>query len=195
MNFNDLAVNSKQLFVAGFLSATLLLSLPIASAAQTQETPEVPKATATQLPAQPTPAPSHHSSPYVTTHFTPTERRYYATKWGVEILSVKMVSSGQMIRFVYKILDVNKAKTLNDEKLTPSLIDEKTGARLEVPVLEKVGQLRQVAPPEQGRDYWMVFSNKAGIVKAGNRVDIVIGNFRANGLVVEPVQAVATTKP
>jgi hypothetical protein len=59
------------------------------------------------------------------------------------------------------------------------------GVRLEIPQLEKVGKLRQSAPPEAGKSYWMAFSNKGRIVKPGDHVNIVIGRFRADGLVVE----------
>jgi hypothetical protein len=45
--------------------------------------------------------------------------------------------------------------------------------------------LRQVAAPENGRKYWMVFANTHRVVKPGDRVEIKIGSFRANGLVVE----------
>ena len=33
--------------------------------------------------------------------------------------------------------------------------------------------------------YWMAFSNPTLAVKRGHRVDVVIGSFRANNLVVE----------
>jgi len=51
---------------------------------------------------------------------------------------------------------------------------------------EKVGQLRQ-APHEleAGKSYWMAFSNSGRLLKPGDRVDIVIGNFHARGLLVE----------
>jgi len=45
--------------------------------------------------------------------------------------------------------------------------------------------LRQTAKPENGREYWMAFSNKSKLIKPGSRVDIVIGSFRINDLVVE----------
>jgi hypothetical protein len=54
-----------------------------------------------------------------------------------------------------------------------------------VPALEQVGQLRQSATPKAGMSYWMAFSNSGRRVKRGDRVDVVIGQFRANGLVVE----------
>jgi hypothetical protein len=51
--------------------------------------------------------------------------------------------------------------------------------------MEKVRQLRQVSDPKEDREYWMAFSNKNRTVKAGDRVTIVIGEFRAKELVVE----------
>jgi len=51
--------------------------------------------------------------------------------------------------------------------------------------LEQVGQLRQSADPEEGKSYWMAFSNKGLLVKRGDRVSVVIGQFRADGLVVD----------
>jgi hypothetical protein len=90
-----------------------------------------------------------------------------------------------MIRFAYRVLDADKAKTLNDKKLEPSLVDPQAGVKLVVPSLEKVGQLRQSATPEAGKSYWMAFSNKGRLVKRGDRVNVVIGDFRADGLVVD----------
>ncbi|MBI3449617.1 MAG: hypothetical protein HY049_11970 [Acidobacteria bacterium] len=117
----------------------------------------------------------------------PSARTYYQNVWGVDILGVKPVSSGTMIRFSYRVVDATKAKTLNDKSLSPLLVDQKTNAALVVPVMEKVGQLRQTSTPENGREYWILFSNKGNFVKAGSRVDVVIGSFRANGLIVEPL--------
>jgi len=54
-----------------------------------------------------------------------------------------------------------------------------------VPSLEKVGQLRQSSTPQVGKSYWMAFSNKGRLVKRGDRVSVVIGRFRADGLVVD----------
>jgi len=110
---------------------------------------------------------------------------YYGAIWGVDLLRVKSVESGEIIRFSYRVLDADKAKTLNDKKIEPSLIDPQAGVSLVVPSLEKVGQLRQKSTPEADRSYWMAFSNKGRMVKRGDRVDVVIGPFRAEGLVVE----------
>jgi hypothetical protein len=90
-----------------------------------------------------------------------------------------------MIRFSYRVIDGEKATAVNDKKATPYLIDEAAHVKLVVPMMEKVGQLRQSAAPESGKSYWMVFSNKGGFVKQGDRVSVEIGKFRVDGLVIE----------
>jgi hypothetical protein len=116
---------------------------------------------------------------------SPHAMQRYQVLWGVDSLGVKAVESGQMIRFSYRVLDSNKAAAVNDKKATPFLIDEAAHVKLVVPDMEKVGQLRQSSAPEAGKSYWMVFSNKGGIVKRGDRVSVQIGKFRVDGLVVE----------
>jgi hypothetical protein len=109
----------------------------------------------------------------------------YKLIWGVDSLSVKWAESGEIIRFSYRVVDADKAKALNDKKSEPSLIDPRAGVSLVVPSLEQVGQLRQSADPEEGKSYWMAFSNKGRHVKRGDQVNVVIGQFQANGLVVD----------
>jgi hypothetical protein len=82
-------------------------------------------------------------------------------------------------------VDAEKAMPLNDKKSEPVLIDPQAGVKLVIPSLEKVGQLRQSSTPIAGKSYWMAFSNKGRLVKRGDRVDVVIGNFRAQGIVVD----------
>jgi hypothetical protein len=98
---------------------------------------------------------------------------------------VKWTESGEVIRFTYRVLDADKAMTLNDKKAEPALIDPQAGVKLVVPSMEKVGQLRQSSTPQAGKSYWMAFSNKGRLVKRGDRVNVVIGQFRADGLVVD----------
>ncbi|PYT99010.1 MAG: hypothetical protein DMG38_13385 [Acidobacteria bacterium] len=112
-------------------------------------------------------------------------RAFYGLVWGVESLSVKAVESGEIIRFTYHVIDADKAKTLNDKQLEPVLIDPEKGVKLVVPSLEKVGLLRQMSTPVEGKSYWMAFSNSGRLVKRGDRVNVVIGHFHADNLVVE----------
>jgi hypothetical protein len=106
--------------------------------------------------------------------------------WGIEAPSVKAVESGVILRFNYRVLDPEKAKILSDKKFEPLLQCPDKHLQLVVPSLEKVGQLRQ-APHEidAGKSYWMAFSNSGRQIKPGDRVDVIIGTFRVQGLIVE----------
>jgi hypothetical protein len=130
-------------------------------------------------------APATPANRYHPSRFSRRAELHYSMVWGVDALSVKWAESGEMIRFSYSVLDPEKAKALNDNKSQPLLNDPRAGVQLVVPSMEQVGQLRQVADPEEGKTYWMAFSNKGRLVKRGDRVDVVIGPFRAEGLVVD----------
>jgi hypothetical protein len=123
-------------------------------------------------------------------HYKPNQpskraEEYFNVIWGVEGLSVKAVESGALIRFSYRVLDPSKAAIFNDKNIDAFLVAPSLGVRLSIPSLEKVGQLRQGATEEAGKSYWMAFSNPRRTVKRGDHVNIVIGEFHADGLVVE----------
>jgi hypothetical protein len=110
---------------------------------------------------------------------------YYRTVWGVDSLSVKLTESGQIIRFAWRVLDAERAKALSNKEAKPSLDDPQAGVSLVVPSMENIGMLRQSSTPEEGKTYWMAFSNKGRLVKKGHRVNVVIGQFHADGLAVD----------
>ena len=110
---------------------------------------------------------------------------YYQSVWGVDNFLVRSTASGSLIRFSYRVVDPARAEVLGDARATPKLVDPLRGVELQVPTLEKVGELRQKGKPVAGNEYWMVFSNKGLPVRVGDRVNVVIGDFRAEGLVVE----------
>jgi hypothetical protein len=111
--------------------------------------------------------------------------RYYEGVWGIDELRVKVAESGELIRFNYRVVDPQKAAALNNKRAEPELFDSQARVKLVVPQLEKVGKLRQSSTPKAGMTYWMAFSNPTLAVKRGHRVDVVIGSFHANGLLVE----------
>jgi len=166
---------TKEMLLAGLLASGIMVSTAPAQSASPAPS------------AAPAAKPAVASTPYSYRPNRAPKRAamYYELLWGVDSLRVKLVESGEMIRFTYRVLDADKATTLNDKKLEPALIDPQAGVKLVVPSLEKVGQLRQKSTPEAGRSYWMAFSNKGGVVKRGDRVSVVIGQFRADGIVVE----------
>jgi len=136
----------------------------------------------------PTPAVNPAAAPYRNQPDRLAKRAvaFYQAVWGIEAPSVKAVESGVILRFNYRVVDPEKAKPLMDKKLDPFLISPEKGVKLVIPSMEKVGQLRQAPQKlETGKSYWMAFSNSGRVLKPGDRVDIVIGNFHAEGLLVE----------
>ena len=107
-----------------------------------------------------------------------------AEKWGIEISSIRMTANDHMIDFRYKVLDAEKAASLFERETKPYLIDQASGKVLAVPNTAKIGPLRNSNKPKEGKIYWMFFGN-SGVVKAGNKVTVVIGEFKAENLIVE----------
>jgi hypothetical protein len=156
----------------------------LAGAAALAADPPAPAAAPT-APADAGNAAKKPASSFQPDRFAGKAGRYYAQAWGIDSLSVKLVESGELIRFSYRVIDPSLSAPLNDKRLTPSLIDQARGVSLVVPQMENVGMLRQTPAPKENKSYWLVFSNKGRLVKRGDRVDVVIGPFRASNLVVD----------
>ncbi len=124
-------------------------------------------------------------SPYRPTALSDKARMFYQTASGIDQLQVSRTASGSLIRFSYRVTDPQRAKTLGEKEATPYLVDPQRGVILQVPVMDKIGALRQAGAPQAGKEYWVLFSNKGDVVKAGDRVDVLIGTFHADGLAVE----------
>ncbi|MDB5991321.1 MAG: putative transrane protein [Herbaspirillum sp.] len=105
--------------------------------------------------------------------------------WGINILGIRLVSSGWMLQFKYRVIDPEKAKLLLDRQAKPYLTDKTSGAMLAVPAMENIGELRQATSLAAGRDYFIIFGNANKVVQRGNRVNIEIGPFHVDDLVVE----------
>jgi hypothetical protein len=106
-------------------------------------------------------------------------------KWGVQIAALRISAGGNVIDFRYRVTDSDKASLLGDRKLKPTLIDKATGATLHVPSAPKTGPLRSTGQKlAAGRTYTALFANAGKVVKPGSKVTIVIGEFRAEDMVV-----------
>ena len=159
--------------LAALLTLSAIASWPVAPAPSTTAGKQATAAHATGTPR------------YQPSRFSRRADLHYGLVWGVDSLSVKWAESGELIRFSYRVLDDVKSRALSDKRFEPSLVDPQAGAKLVVPSMENVGQLRQSAAPEVGKSYWVVFSNKGRLVKRGDHVVVVIGPFKAEGLVVD----------
>lgn len=160
--------------ITGLLMALLA---PAVVALAAQPNPAGSKAT-------PAPAP-HHKSRVPLGGMPDSARDYYATLYGVDELSAQLTNSGALVRFNYHIVDAAKAQALQDHAANPNMVDPSSQAVLFIPVMEKVGPLRQAMAAQNGKYYWMAFSNKGSPVKPGHNVSVVIGTVRIDGLIVQ----------
>jgi hypothetical protein len=178
--FNNLVLGPKRLLLTCLLVG-MLASPALTQTPQGKEISGVPASAAT-----PSTVPHPAAVPSIATSVPSGHQAMVLRRlWGIDDVHVRSTASGSLIRFSYRVVDADKAKILNDKKAIPHLIDEKDGLALQIPELENVGQLRQVATPENGREYWMAFSNGGRYVKPGSRVTVIIGSFKAEELVVE----------
>jgi hypothetical protein len=96
----------------------------------------------------PTPAPAsaavHKTSPYHGMKLSEKARAYYPAAWGVDHLRATYTSSGNLIRFSYRVVEPKLAKALGDHESTPYLYAPRSHAMLSIPTMEKIGQLRQL---------------------------------------------------
>ncbi len=170
--------------LAGALAGVALLLPALARASEGTGQAPPPKATAPAARGAVT-APARKPPPHRAATMNKKARDFYQGAWGVGGLKVSRVASGNLIRFTYRVTDPAQAASLNDRNAKPILYAPRTRAVLSVPAMEKVGPLRQTGALKAGQEYWMAFSNKGNMVKPGDRVNVIVGQFHADGLVVE----------
>lgn len=111
-------------------------------------------------------------------------------KWGVRLDSLRTSVAGYAIDFRYWVVDAEKATPLLQRKLSrdPQIIVEKSGAVLHVPRSRKIGAIRQsvrvASQIKEGSRYFVVFANPGRHVEPGDKVTIVIGDFRVENVTV-----------
>ena len=138
--------------------------------------------------AAPTAAQHTHQAkaPFTTHSVTEAQRLATEQQYGVSILGVRMTAAGHMLDFRYRVLDTTKAGRLIRPKMGLALIDQASKAEMSVPVMDKVGALKQTRShlfPD--RIYSVIFSNRAMIVKPGSKVSIQFGDLKLDNLIVE----------
>lgn len=105
---------------------------------------------------------------------------------GIEVVQVHRIAHGHMLDFRYRVTDPERAKALLKRGTAAYLVHEPTGAKLGVPNMPKVGNLRQsTMNPERGRVYFMIFTANGLAVNPGDKVGVVFGEYRFDNLTVQ----------
>jgi hypothetical protein len=107
-------------------------------------------------------------------------------RWGVKVIGIHLSAAGYMLDFRYRVLDPTKAGPLFDLQIKPCLIDQATGARMMVLSPPKLGAMRSSAKSViADRNYFIMFANPGQYIKAGSKVTVEIGQFKAEDLTVQ----------
>ena len=166
---NDRGAGVAPLVFSALLFALVFLAMPLAAAAPSDE-----PATAADTAAETGETVENDA-----------EAIKLAEQWGIEVTSIRLSTHDHMIDYRYRVLDAEKATDLFKRQIKPNLIHQETGKVLAVPETAKLGPLRNSNTPQEGKIYWMFFGNAGKLVHAGDKVTIVIGDFRVENLVVE----------
>lgn len=107
-------------------------------------------------------------------------------KWGVEVIGIRRTASDYMLDFRFRVLDKTKVGEIMDRKVRPLLEVEGKDIKVNVPVTNKLGSLRQSAKyAKNNKNYFMLFANPGKKIKKGDKVSVTIGKFKVEHLVVQ----------
>ena len=110
-----------------------------------------------------------------------------AEAWGIRVISLRPTLGGTLVDLRFKVIDPEKAKPLFDRSVKPTLFDPATNTALGMPDDTKLGALRAGLrnPPMAGKLYFVLFANGYGTVKRGSRVNVSLGDFKLDNIVVD----------
>jgi hypothetical protein len=105
---------------------------------------------------------------------------------GIRIESLRLTASDYMLDMRYRVIDPEKAALILNRKEHPRIEVERSGAVLGVPVSYKLGPIRQTTlDPNPDRIYFTFFANPGHHVQRGDTVTLLLGDFRAENIVVQ----------
>ncbi len=105
---------------------------------------------------------------------------------GIEPVALRLTANETMLDLRYKVTDAERAASLLDRKKDVYLLHEASGKVFPVPVMAKLGPMRQITQsPKPGKVYFVLFSNTGKLIQSGDLATLVLGDFRLEHLLVE----------
>lgn len=171
---------------AGFVIAGMLLAANVPAGDVSGAEPVTASAAPGDGPVNPAEAQLGSTSAWQYDYPDPAVEAEHRDRWGIRIMGLRTSGGGYLLDFRYKVLDGDKAKYVLDRRHHPYLEVEKNHAKLDVPSGPTIGAMRQNTQfPKVGSNYFVLFRNPAQIVKKGDMVTVVIGDFKAEHIVVQ----------
>jgi len=108
---------------------------------------------------------------------------------GIIVSNLRLSSAGYMLDFRYRVVDADKAALLMDAKIKPYMLEESSGARLDIPNTPKLGLLRQRprnnAVMKKDHEYFIMFSNLGRRLQSGDKVSVMVGETLIENLSIQ----------
>lgn len=105
-------------------------------------------------------------------------------KYGVKVEALRLTAAGYLLDLRLRVIDPKLAAPLFERRTKPT-VELADGVKLMVPVSPKIGAMRQsTRTPMAGREYFAMFANAGRHVKAGQKVNVVFGEHRLEGIEV-----------
>lgn len=103
--------------------------------------------------------------------------------WGIQPVGLFLLDRGERSEFRYKVTDPEAALDLLSRSVKAFLVREESGERHELPLPVRAGNLELLElDPDPRRVYFMRFTHPVFSIDRGERVSLVIGSMRAQGL-------------
>ena len=107
-------------------------------------------------------------------------------EFGIDPVALRLTANGTMLDLRYRVTDPQRAADLLDRSHSVYLLHEPSGKVLPVPVMAKLGPMRQITRnPKPGKVYFILFSNGGELVRSGDLATLVLGDKRLRHLRVE----------
>ena len=105
---------------------------------------------------------------------------------GIKPLGVLLTAAGTMLQFRYLVVDPERSRPVFDQKNKTYLVDEGSGTNFGVYTDTKFGPMRSSSrEPMAGKEYFILFTNPGRVVKRGDKVTVVIGDYKIERVTVE----------
>jgi hypothetical protein len=103
-----------------------------------------------------------------------------ADRSGVRVVRVASTGGGGLLDLRYQVIDEGSAEAVHDASTPPALVDEKSGLVVSRLLMGHMHHGRQKA----GVTYYLIFVNSGNVVRAGDRVAVVLGAARLQHVLV-----------
>ena len=105
---------------------------------------------------------------------------------GIKPLGVMLTAAGTKLQFRYIVVDPGRSHPVFDQKIKTYLVDQARGTGYDVASETQFGPLRSSSRnPVAGKEYFIMFTNPDRVVKRGNKVTIVIGEYKIENVTVD----------